>query len=196
MTNLVKRSSRRKGEDRRQQLLVAGLDLLCESGWPAVTTRAVAECAGATLGLVHYHFGGVANLHQAMAEHAAAEVFDPVVQSLGAAGDRVEVVRQALVELPQDPRLPRLAAALVEGALRDPALARVLARKLAEARGALAAALRRDHPAWPHARCDGVAQALVALLDGLVLHRLLDPSLPTAEVVTALGDVEFREVAP
>ena len=48
----------------------AGVALLCEQGWSFVTTHGVAERAGTNAGLIHYHFGGLPRLHEAIARRA------------------------------------------------------------------------------------------------------------------------------
>ncbi len=45
-----------RGRDVRLQLLSTAAELIGELGWNAVSTRILAERAGVTPGLVHYHF--------------------------------------------------------------------------------------------------------------------------------------------
>jgi AcrR family transcriptional regulator len=57
VTNLVDRPISARGQRRWEQLVEAGVAVLADGGWPAVTTRAVAGRAGANVALIHYHFG-------------------------------------------------------------------------------------------------------------------------------------------
>ena len=51
-----------RGRDVRQRLLAAAVELIPERGWTAVSTRVLAERAGVTPSVVHYHFPSVAAL--------------------------------------------------------------------------------------------------------------------------------------
>lgn len=50
------RTAADRGGEVRLQLLSAAAELIAELGWTAVSTRILAERAGVTPGLVHYHF--------------------------------------------------------------------------------------------------------------------------------------------
>ncbi|MEU7894031.1 TetR family transcriptional regulator C-terminal domain-containing protein [Nonomuraea sp. NPDC049152] len=181
-----------RGEQRRERLIEAGLALLSESGWPAVTTRAVAERADTNLGLIHYHFGGLKELHVAIARRAGEMVIEPLLAQLLATTDEragVESLRSLLPVAAGDDHITRLSVELVAGALRTPEIGEVLRDQLRVARGRIAEWLRALHPQWPPSRCLGAATLITALLDGLVLHRLLDPELPAREAVAALTDL-------
>lgn len=170
----------------------AGVAVLAEGGWPAVTTRAVADRAGAHLGLIHYHFGGLPGLRRAIALHAGELVIGPVVRELSAADDArsaIDRLRRILPETTGDVRVIRLATELMTGALGDPALGDLMRVQLREARERIAERLERLRPHWSRPRRIGVATVAAALVDGLMLHRLVDPALPTEEALTALSDL-------
>jgi AcrR family transcriptional regulator len=59
---MTKTAAARPGHDTEQALLDAAERLLVESGATGITTRRVAEAAGANHGLVHYYFGSVEQL--------------------------------------------------------------------------------------------------------------------------------------
>lgn len=192
MANLVDRSTSTRGLRRREQLVSAGVLLLADGGWPAVTTRAVAERAGTNVGLIHYHFGGLPGLHAAIARQAGDEIITPVVDALLAAPNphaALDTVRNLVPATTGDGQRMRLAVELMAGSLRDPVLGEVLRDGLRQARVRIGARLGELHPSWSEARRTGAATAIVALLDGLMLHRLLDTSLPVDEALTALGDL-------
>ncbi|MFE3448909.1 TetR/AcrR family transcriptional regulator [Nonomuraea sp. NPDC059194] len=192
MTNLVDRPGSDRGEQRRERLVSAGLALLAEGGWPAVTSRAVAVAADTNLGLIHYHFGGLKELHVAIAQRAGEMVIEPLLAQVLAATDEragVETLRRLLPMAVQDDHVIRLSVELVAGAQRAPEIGEVLRAQLRHARERIAAWLGALHPRWSPSRRLGAATLITGLLDGLVLHRLLDPDLPAQEAVAALADL-------
>ncbi|NUR92187.1 MAG: TetR/AcrR family transcriptional regulator, partial [Nonomuraea sp.] len=56
---------------------------------------------------------------------------------------------------------------------------------LREARGQLATRLDQLHPGWPPGRSLGVATVIVAAIDGLMLHHMIDGELPVDEALAA-----------
>ncbi|GAB3498168.1 TetR/AcrR family transcriptional regulator [Amycolatopsis cihanbeyliensis] len=192
MSDLVDRPNLGRGARRREQLVEAGVALLAEGGWPAVTSRGVAERAGANLGLIHYHFGGLLALHAAIARRAGELVINPVIaELLGAPDERaaLRAVHRMLPATTEDDRITMLATELVAGARRAPELGEVLREQLRQARTELAGWLRRRHPEWPAARRTGAATLLAALLDGLMLHRMLDSALPVEDALATLDEL-------
>ena len=194
MTNLVDQSISPRGRRRREQLVEAGVELLAEGGWPAVTTRAVAERAEANVGLIHYHFGGLLNLKAVIARSAGAQVFDPVTEQLTSASTADEA-RLRLLELlaaPLDSREARLTVEIIAGAAREPVLGEVLREGLSETRAQLRAWIRELRPGTP----EGTETVLIALLDGMLLHRMLDPGLDPTEAVGALAHFLSERAGP
>ncbi|MBE1537925.1 TetR/AcrR family transcriptional regulator [Actinomadura algeriensis] len=187
MTNLADRP---KGERRRRRLVDAGVALLAEGGWPAVTTRAVAERAGANVGLIHYHFGGLGALHEAIARQAGNTVVAPFLDELFAAPDERAVLAAArrLQGSSVDPGTVRLSVELMAGALREPALGEALRDELRAAREGIAGWLGRVHPDWPPGRRAGMAAVIAALIDGLLLHHMVDPELSLDDALGALEE--------
>lgn len=185
MTKSVERPISPRGELRREQLVDAGLGLLTEGGWPAVTTRSTAERAGANLGLIHYHLGGLPQLKAAIAERACELVFGSVTAELlntGGVDEALALLRQMLSE-PSDSGVARLTVELVAGAQREPALGDVLRASLAQARTQLSGWLSEHLPGAP----PGTPTLLIAMLDGLLIHRILDPRLDAESAVEAFA---------
>ncbi|MEV4567796.1 TetR/AcrR family transcriptional regulator [Nonomuraea sp. NPDC049419] len=206
MTNLVDRPKSSRGDRRREQLVEAGLALLSEHGWPGITARAVAERAGTNPGLIHYHFGGLPGLHAAIFRRGTDLLVNPLVDELLAAKDeraaldavRMLLPRTAADELAYRPAADgvpasgpaagdedgsRLAAELIIGATRDPALGAMLRDELRRARQHIADRLRALHPGWAAGHAAGVATLVVAAIDGLMLHRMIDGELPVGEAL-------------
>ncbi|GAB2495304.1 TetR/AcrR family transcriptional regulator [Nocardiopsis aegyptia] len=192
MTNLVDRPSFGRGQRRRDELVDAGLDLLAEGGWPAVTVRAVAARSGANAGLIHYHFGGLPALHLEIARRAGDSVVKPVVEALLAAPDArsaLDAMRRVAPRATGDERALRLAVELMAGMTRRPELGDALKVGLHVARGQIADWLGVVHPQWPTERRTGVAMLVAALIDGITLHRMLDAELSIEPALTALAEL-------
>ncbi len=183
-----------RGARRREQLVRAGVDLLGERGWAGVTARAVAERAGTHQGLVHYHFGGLPALKRAVADAAVREAFEPAVALLTAAGSWpagvAAVVRATAGQW--EPRTARITAELVAASLQDPEVGELLRDTLAAVRARLVPWLAASGEAEP----EGLATVLVAALDGLVLHRLLDPALDLGAAAAAADALAARSRRP
>ncbi|AYM43047.1 TetR/AcrR family transcriptional regulator [Mycobacteroides chelonae] len=189
MTNLVDRPNSERGGRRRAQLVQAGVELLCEGGWPAITTRAVAARADTNPGVIHYHFGGLPGLHCAVARQTCELVISPLVTMFLDAPDTrtaLRTMRDALPQTASDDHAMRLAVELISGATRDSALGSALAAKLKEVRAEIADHVRIRHPEWTRRRAAGMATLIIAFMDGLVLHHSVDPNIETAEAFSLL----------
>ncbi|KAB8196256.1 TetR family transcriptional regulator [Nonomuraea phyllanthi] len=189
MTNLADRPNSTRGDRRREQLVETGIALLAEHGWPGVTTRAVAERAGTNPGLIHYHFGGLPGLHAAIFRQATHLIVGPMVaELLGAEDERaaLAMIRSMLPHTTGDERTTRLAAELIAGATRDPALGAMLRDELRKAREQIAGRLALLRPGRPPAWATGVATLVVAAIDGLMLHHMIDSDLPVDEALSSV----------
>lgn len=179
-----------KGAARRDSLIEAAVTLLADQGWAGVTHRAVAAHAGANPGLVHYYFEGSAGLRLAVAERAAHHSIGGVVARLLEAPDEEHLLRDVAALLDSNSRDPvgaRLTPHLVAAGFTDPAVGAVLANTLAAARAAVVEWLTEHRPDLTSEQAAGRAALLLAAVDGAVLHTVLDPALPTAQLVAALA---------
>lgn len=186
-----------RGRATRLRIAAAAAELVAELGWDAVTTRAVAGRAGVNQALIHYHFGSMDALLRgavvAALESTVAQAAGPLARAsfAEAIADTVAAIEDI------DPRSPAailLAESLVR-AVRDPGLAEPIVGGLREFRALLAARVAR-------AVADGDAPAdlppaafstfLAASLDGLLLHRIVDPDVDIA----GARDILCRLVSP
>lgn len=171
-----------RGEATRRKIAQAVVELVGELGWDAVTTRAVAARAGVNPALVHYHFGSmeallrdavVAALEEEIGQAARPLVEAPsLAQGLAGATDAIggfdletpaaRVLIEAMVRAMRDPDL----AELIVGSLRE-------FRELVAMR-VRAAAAKGEAPADLAPEASGVL--IAAALDGLLLHRIIDPA--------------------
>lgn len=59
----------KRGQDTRQSLVLAGLELFGEYGVKGTTTRMLCEASGANVAAINYHFNNKEGLYLAVAEH-------------------------------------------------------------------------------------------------------------------------------
>lgn len=91
-------SAQIRGEDTRQRLVLAALEVFGHYGFEGTSTRQLAERAGVNLAAIPYHFGGKEGLYAAVAKHIAArvgEALGPMVEMLQARLAKGELDRPA-----------------------------------------------------------------------------------------------------
>lgn len=178
-----------RGAETRAALMAAAVAVVAERGWEAVTTRMVAERAGLPPGLVHYHFASVndllidATLHAAREE--AARVLDGLAGESPAAGiDRlIDAVSSYDVDEPKENPAIMVFSEMLLAATRYERLRSGLAEILGDYRSALREWLaNQDRAIDPEA----TAALMFAALDGLVLHRVIDPRVRSLAIGPAL----------
>jgi AcrR family transcriptional regulator len=181
------RASDRREERRttRARLVGAAVTAISQHGWDRVTTRQVAMLAGVNPGLVHYHFASMDALRrEAVLEALAREVGAPTA-ALVQAPSIEDGLRQCLIAVGElDPR-SESALVLSEAMLastRDAELRTTLQQALVEFRGVLAARIAREDGVDP----DGAAMTVAAALDGVFLHRLVEPDLDVSRLAAPL----------
>ncbi len=170
----------------RARLLAAAAELIPERGWSAVSTRALAERAGVSSSVVHYHYPSI----QAVLREAALGLIARLVGELDtvlagaatAAGAIGELLAAIRAYSGTDP-VSLLAIETYLAASRDEQLRAGIAEALAEFRA------RLGHWLGEHAipAPEPTAAVLAAALDGLVLHRGLDTDLDSATIDEVLA---------
>jgi AcrR family transcriptional regulator len=182
-------TSAQRGAQTRTALMVAAVAVVAERGWEAVTTRMVAERAGLAPGLVHYHFPSVNDLLIDATLAAAREEAARMLEGMGSESAShgverlIEVVASYDVEAPTDnPTIPMFSEMLL-AATRYERLRAGLAEVLGDYRSALRDWLARQGGAIDP---DATAALLFAALDGLVLHRVIDPRIRGLAIEPAL----------
>ncbi|HEY3686025.1 MAG TPA: TetR/AcrR family transcriptional regulator [Streptosporangiaceae bacterium] len=175
-----------RGRATRDRLVAAALELVGEVGWSRVTTRLVAERAGARPGLVHYHFASVEDLLVTAATGVVRQMLGDVLGELTAHRDLDTGLAWLLGELGRytgtDPASLLLTEAFL-AASRIPRLHTDLGAAISGFRAGVADWLRGlGHTA----DADAAATVLAATIDGLVLHRALDPDLDPAALAGPL----------
>jgi len=181
--------ARARGEQRRDELVAAGVALLAEEGWAGLTHRAVAARANANPGLVHYYFNGSDGLRVAVAREAASDSIGAVFNQVLEARDDVELVRaiaDAVSGARQDAAAGRVTAELVSAAFSAPQIAEVIRAEFARGRERVQEWLGVRHPELTTDLVRGTAALMVAAVDGLVLHLVLDPDLQVGGIAEAV----------
>ncbi|MFI6711485.1 TetR/AcrR family transcriptional regulator [Nonomuraea sp. NPDC050478] len=161
----------------RRRLLDAAVPLIVEAGWGGVSTRMVAERAGVAPGVVHYHFSSVTDLLAEAGTEVTGRLLEEFAGGLARHADLGDGVRWMVAELGRYPGTDPaslLVAELYLAATRIPELRERLRGQVGGFRTVVAAWLReRGH----QGDADAVAAVLAAAMDGIVLHRALDPAL-------------------
>lgn len=74
---------RKKPEDRKEELLIAAIEVSKEKGYRSITRSDVAERAGVSIGLIQFYFTNVAALRRAIMDAAVdREVPEIIFQGL------------------------------------------------------------------------------------------------------------------
>ncbi|MDS1271792.1 TetR/AcrR family transcriptional regulator [Lipingzhangella sp. LS1_29] len=174
-----------QGRQVRQRLCGAAVELIAERGWSAVSTRALADRAGVTPGLVHYHYASVS----ALLREAAIGVISAVAHDLSAHLDTrttltagIDGLLAELDTYPGDDPTSQLFLEAVLAATRDAELHRSIAEILGRFRDTLTGWLEAHGVAEPAA----TAGVLAAAIDGMMLHRATNPQLTAPAAASVL----------
>lgn len=188
---MAARTAADRGREVRQRLLAAAAELIPEVGWAGVSTRAVATRAGVAPGLVHYHFSSLQALLREAAVGVMRRLLDETTQVLARADTPRAGLDLMLGSLDAYTGTDLTSLLFVEtylAAVRDEDLHADITGLVAGFRDELARWLGERDQELP----DETAAVLAAAVDGVMLHRALDPRLRSAVVAPVLR----RLVAP
>ena len=177
-----------KAAQTRARILEAARRVLGEEGPDRFTTRRVAEIAGVSHGMCHYHFKDKRELTLALIVHARRDWVEPLEQLVdgpGTAEARMRAVIAWMAE-PQTTDVMRVHQTLFVFALQDDLVRERLAAEFARWRSPFVKlfvelALELD---LQDLDARSVGEAFAAAADALVQEQSLDPSLPTGEMLT------------
>ncbi|MFJ6199510.1 TetR/AcrR family transcriptional regulator [Micromonospora sp. NPDC092111] len=168
------RVRRRYEPDRRQRLVEVTLDVIAEHGVAGTTHRRVAAAADVPLGSVTYHFASLEHLLTSAFTHlaeTAAAAFDAQLAAIEPGTDaRPKVVDAMLADLADNQRSAVLAYELYAAAARNPRLRVITQAWMDSTRRSLRRHFDPD-----------TAEALDALIEGLILHATLSTRPVDAE---------------
>ncbi|HET9142457.1 MAG TPA: TetR/AcrR family transcriptional regulator [Actinophytocola sp.] len=182
------RTAAERGREVRQQLVGAARELIAERGWSAVSTRMLAERAGVAPGLVHYHFASLPALLTEAAIGAMRSAVEEIGQLLDQAGTPAQMLDRMLTALEvhtgRDP-LSLLFTETYLAATRDDDLRAAVSGIVVDLRDRLARWLGGHGISEP----ERTAAVLAAAIDGVVLHRALQPDLTARTVAPILRGI-------
>ncbi|GAA1227317.1 TetR/AcrR family transcriptional regulator [Prauserella halophila] len=159
-----------RGHEVRQRLLAAAAELIPERGWAAVSTRVLAERAGVTPSVVHYHFPSLPALLNEASVGLLRQVLTEVETRLDTASTPAEAVDAMLASADAytgADSMSRLAVEAYLAAGRDESLREQLVGVVEGFRQRLGRRLGEQGVSAP----DETAAVLLAAVDGLLLHR-------------------------
>lgn len=172
-----------RGEATRQKIAQAAVELVAELGWDAVTTRAVAARADVNPALVHYHFGSMEALLRGAVMTAMEAEIGQAARPLMEAPSLAEGLAGSIDAIgafdTETPTAKLLIEAMVR-AMRDPWLTEVMVSSLQDFRALVAERVRAasaSGEALAELPPEATAVLLAAALDGLLLHRIIDPTI-------------------
>lgn len=174
-----------RGRAVRQRLLAAAVELVPERGWSAVSTRLLAERAGVTPSVVHYHFPSLSALLNEAAVGVMRQVLDDagaVLDEASSPADAVELLLAAVDRYTGADPLSLLAVEAYLAATRDEELHDQIAGLLDGFRRRLERWLAEYEVPAPEVS----AAVLAATIDGLLLHRRLTADPDTQHVASVL----------
>lgn len=172
----------KQGQEVRLRLLAAAVELIPERGWSAVSTRILAERAGVTPSVVHYHFSSVQDVLTEAAITAMRQVLTATDELFTAATTPPVAIDALLASLEQYDGSDPTSLLFTEtylAATRDERLRTQIAALVTDFRTRVADWLTIHQVAEPAA----TAAVLAAAIDGLLLHRTLGPEPPALRTV-------------
>jgi TetR/AcrR family transcriptional regulator, transcriptional repressor of bet genes len=188
-------------EQRREELAAAVWRIASRQGLDAVTIRGVAAEAGWSTGALHHYFSDKEELLLFAFRTIADRVGRRVEAARQSAREPLELVRELLaIGLPLDPERcdeTRVWFAFLGLALSRPALARAQGAAYGQWRRLVASALEQAQEAGElDAAIDPYREAasLVALVDGLAVQAMFEPSGPSAERQLEVLDSRLAEL--
>jgi AcrR family transcriptional regulator len=175
------RTAAERGREVRQRLLRAAVELIPEIGWTAVSTRTLAQRAGVAPALVHYHFESLQALLRTATVNSMRESLAAVEAIFAHAETSASGLDMLFGVLDTYSGTDPASLLFIEAylaALRDAQLRQELAAMVLEFDERFAHWLASHGQLAPEA----TAALLAACLDGILLHRALNPRLRSAEL--------------
>ncbi|MGW7194754.1 TetR/AcrR family transcriptional regulator [Streptomyces chryseus] len=197
-------SSAERTRETRERILVAACEVIADIGFEKIRMRMVAEHAGVSTALLHYHFENREKLFAEAMTHSFAHTGTELERDADAVPASVILARILHSLLPTDKELRqdwRLWQELWVRALRDETAQRLAIDLYDQLHAWVGQALRRGIETGEFADCDidAVATTLLALCDGFGIRLMLgDPrvTVESAQAVIWATAARDLEVAP
>ena len=187
--------SYKKSETSRQQVVDAAIRTLARNGFARTSVSDIAESAGMSKGVVHYHFASKDDLIAHVLTQCCDTLGDRVRAAWQAPGTPTDRVRRALREMwatrtDGSPEM-RVLADLMALGVHDAKIKKPLTARLQKAREELVTELVSSFEKLglrPKLPAHTLPRLIMATLDGLGLHQIFDPPTETEqqEIVRAL----------
>jgi AcrR family transcriptional regulator len=177
-----------RGSEVRQRLIAAAVELIPERGWTAVSTRVLADRAGVTPSVVHYHFPSVSAVLNDAVVGGMRQALSEVDGLLDSARTPADAVDAMLALVSQYSGADPTSLLFTEGylaATRDAELRERIEAVLTEFRERFGRWLASREVPVP----EGTAAVLMAAIDGLLLHRGLGAGQDTEAAAAVLRRV-------
>ncbi|MEO8422627.1 MAG: TetR/AcrR family transcriptional regulator [Actinomycetota bacterium] len=198
MAGDVARSAREaQGAATRERILEAARGTLAEHGPDGFTTRRVAQRAGISHGMVHYHFKDKRDLILALLVQARRDWIQPLeelVDGPGPAESRMRAVI-AWMALPATADVMRVHMSIYVFALADDLIRERYAAEYARWRAPFVTLYRQlvKELGLENLDAKSVGEAFASAADGLVQQQVIDPSLPTARMLRRLFEATLAQ---
>lgn len=169
-------TSQSRGVAVRQRIEQAAIELIAERGWGAVSTRMLADRAGVTPGLVHYHYRSLDDALRTAVVGTVRSMIDEFGRLVTDVADPQQAVDQVWAMLDRHPADGADSVLVLEAtlmAMRDAGIRADLAAAMHQFRGVLAGRFADVGIAAP----EQTAAVVAALIDGVMLHRILSDDL-------------------
>ncbi len=189
-SRLVERDATRetrwqRSDATRLKLLEAATDTIAELGTQRASIDAIAAAAGYTKGAFYAHFDSKEHLFLVLLElHFDAEI-ERLDAVLAGSGEPVAEAKHAaegfLAKVEGEPRWRRVYLEFAAHATRNPSFRQEFARRQQALRAQMARVFERwagDLGLVPSMPAADVAAMTMAMADGFLLNRMIDPGLP------------------
>ncbi|MEU6706035.1 TetR/AcrR family transcriptional regulator [Streptomyces wuyuanensis] len=188
----------------RERILSAACEVIAEVGFEKIRMRMVAEHAGVSTALLHYHFDTREKLFTEAMTHSFAQTGTELEKDAGSVPAAVILARILRALLPTDPELRqdwRLWQELWVRALRDETAQRFAVDLYDQLHDWVGGALKRGVDSGEFAPCDidATSTLLLALCDGFGIRLMLsDPKVDLDAAQAAIWGTVARTlgVAP
>lgn len=176
----------------RDRIVEAACDVLAKRGSHEASVKEIAKAAGVAPGLVHYYFASKAELLLEVVR-ASCTQYNAEVEALVVPRDPRERARFLLAWTKQrgleSPDWYRLMVDLDALALRDPVVALEVGRLRVDVRARttlLVSSVEAELGVALASSAGAVASVLIAAVDGLTVHKLIDPDFALDDAFDAL----------
>ena len=185
------RAARAEGQEARDQLLAAALEVFARRGYRQAGVDEIAAAAGYSKGALYWHFSGKEDLLMALLEERVDPPMRDMVELLESAPPErdmsVEASREFARRLASERDALLLDREYWSLAIRDPELRARYAERQTELRDGLARALkaRARHLGTPDLPmpAEDVARIVISIIGGLAVDDLIEPGSVRPELL-------------